>query len=354
MRAYLQAFLAVLLVLTSLSSVSAFRVYGDLSVPLPGEVVAEAVVPAGEDYTEEFTLPTDLGNLSLWICINNTENFTINYNLTVNGVLVASAQLAAQSTINFTESDLISAGIPSTTTQINYTVNATGTIKTWEEISAEDVPMVAVGVSVKEYLLSKPIVRIDYSHPYAVRYVIEVYNPSDFPVLEARLAVDYPPSAFNKPVDELSLGTVDEKSSKLSELRFQKKGPEVVAKEERKEWVDGAVERELRLKVYSYEDVTAIFEIEKKYLKGIDKAKEVSVEVNGREVSFEDVEGFLKFEAGVREKMNLVVVHYAIPTISVVPPAPAKIVEEERGLKLEDVIEYIMKFFDWLARVFSI
>ena len=40
---------------------------------------------------------------------------------------------------------------------------------------------------------------------------------------------------------------------------------------------------ELRLKIYSYEDVTARFEIEKRYLKGIERAEEVSVEVNNRE-----------------------------------------------------------------------
>jgi len=344
--------LAILLILISSSSAAvltaSFKVYGDIGV------IRSTIVPAGVDYTQEFTLPTDLGNLSLRIYIENLEDHTISYNLSVNGVIIASNQPLSQSAVNsFTETDLINAGIPSTTTRIIYTVNASGTIEVREEISADDKPMVAVGVSVKEYPLSKPLVRVDYSHPYAVRDVVEIDNPSDFPVLDARLVVDYPPSAFNKPVDELPLGTIDEKSSKTSELRFQKKGPEIVAREEREERVGSVVERELRLKVYSYEDVTARFEIEKRYLKGIEKAEKVSVEVNSRKVAFKEEGEFIKFEAGVREKMNLVVVHYAIPTISVVPPAPAKVIEEERGLKLEDIIEYIMKFFDWLTRVFK-
>jgi len=351
--------ISILVLILIVTPVQAFRLVGDVYIiegaPVYGDTPTRSFVTSGESAEQSYILPTTLENLtSVEIHIKNESTTgSAYYDLYVNDILIRDDDYVADEDVIYKD-ELIQKGVDPLTTNLSVKVYAIGgDLNFTVYITADDKPMVSMRIDVEEVTLSKPIVRIRYNHPYAVKDVITIKNPSSVNVSDAKLLVDYPPSAFNKPVDQIYVGVIESNKSKTAELKFQKKAPEIIYKEVKDEEYDDYTVREFSFKVYSYENVTTIFELEKSILKGIEDAENITVEVNGKEVDFKDLEDFIKFETPVKKGINTMKVKCSIPTISVIAPAPAKVVEEERLSGAEIIVEWFKKLIDWITSLFG-
>jgi hypothetical protein len=357
-----KATIALALILFLVIPVSAsIEVYGSAQVvgeatgptPSAGETdgdVYEYVVATNYSYYAK--LLTAVENASFYFKFCNLNDYPVVYNFTVNNVSIASNEVLYPGLIinctTYEKSDILVAGVPASDTYLNFSFMSNASLMFEYDIDIWNQLLTEVNVSLKEIVVKYPVVRIKRSEPALVTDSIYVENTVSYPAKNVKILFELPPTSVSvatvtKQVDEIPANGVVVKP-----VIYQKKPPIVVAIHEKNISVNGEIIKTITLKVVSYENTTARFELEKEYFKGIDFAKNITVEVNGVKVENVNVSDAIKFKAYVKERSNTVEVHYSIPAISVMPPAPAQVIEEKRGYTISDIVEAIRNFFNWI------
>ena len=257
-------------------------------------------------YLETFYFPTTLeqinqtGDLNLTIKAGSNPVTLI---ITINGVETYSGTLVADSIGYQNLTIMKNAGVNLSVNYltINITVTANETAWTNLTVVAEDFTPCGSNFSytISETKLSTPEVEFyEKDSFYSVKDTVTVKQTSNFNMTNVTVTFTYPSNAINRGEVSHNYGTLNSSQSKSYSVYYQKRGPYV-----------GEIKSELdtnyvtTMKVYSPENLTASMEFNpsekpwSKHFPSFSKENIVSIELNGKDVDWEDPSGVVKIES---------------------------------------------------------
>jgi len=257
-------------------------------------------------YLETFYFPTTLeqinqtGDLNLTIKAGSNP---VTLTITINGVETYSGTLAADSIGYQNLTMMKNAGVSLSVNYLTINVTVTANETAWTNLTvvAEDFTPCGSNFSytISETKLSSPEVEFyEKDSFYSVKDTVTVKQTSDFNVTNVTANFTYPSNAINKGVASHNYGTLNSSQSKSYTVYYQKRGPYV-----------GEIKNELNtnyvttIGVYSPENLTASMEFNpsekpwSKYFPSFSKENIVSIELNGKDVDWEDPSGVVKIES---------------------------------------------------------
>jgi len=183
------------------------------------------------------TLPCQLGNLNRTVTkfAIKANGGNIVYNLTVNGVAIKSSQSVADGNWdNTTLSNIISGGVSSSDTYINFTFNVsanTNIIKI--VIYGDDCALTSTWISnhvtVKEKDVTEPEVGTSSTSAFwTVNDSITVTNSGlGYDLSDIKLTLSYPAHKISTPVSQVTISSLSDGSSAERYVQYQKYAPYV-------------------------------------------------------------------------------------------------------------------------------
>jgi hypothetical protein len=271
-------------------------------------------------YLETFYFPMTLeqinqtGDLNVTVKAGSDPTTVI---LTFNGVQTYSGTLSAN-LIGYTNmSMLVSNSVPLNVNYltINVTVTANETVWTNLTVTADDATLSGgnFSYSVSETNLSTPSVEYyDTDSFYTVRDTVSVTQNSDFNLTNVTATFTYPSNAISQDISSYNYGDLNSSSSKSQYVAYQKRGPYVTDLDN---YQNGNYVTNIT--IYSPEGVSAVMVFdptEKPWSKdfpSFSKSGIIDIELNGRDVDWEDPPGTIEMSLSLSQGYNYMNITYS-------------------------------------------